>query len=167
MFKTRKIRPAPIPPAESYSSADVARVANISLRQLQWWDERHVVSPEHQGHKRMYSPQQVVEITVIAELRRKGFSLQKIRRVLRYLQREMGRRLSDVLASDSDLHLLTDGKSIYLEDRQERIIDILKNARQPMFLVCVSDQVRRIGATPPKKPARMEPQLAARKARAM
>ncbi len=43
-------------------------------------------------------PEEVVEITVIAELRRKGFSLQKIRRVLRFLQREMGRRLSDVLA---------------------------------------------------------------------
>jgi DNA-binding transcriptional MerR regulator len=133
---------------------------------LQWWDERHVVSPEHQGHKRVYSPEQVVEITVIAELRRKGFSLQKIRRVLRYLQREMGRRLSDVLSNESDLHLLTDGKTIYLEERQERIIDVLKNARQPMFLVCVTDQVRRLHATP-KKPARSETAPALRKARAV
>jgi DNA-binding transcriptional MerR regulator len=155
MFKTRKIRPAPAPPAEAYSSSDVARLADISLRQLQWWDERHVVSPQHQGHKRIYSPEQVVEVTVIAELRRKGFSLQKIRRVLRYLQREMGRRLGDVLAAESDLHLLTDGKTIYLEDNQERIIDILKGARQPMFLVCVTDQVRRLGAAP-KKPLRSE-----------
>jgi DNA-binding transcriptional MerR regulator len=166
MFKTRKVRPAPVPPAEAYSSSDVARVANVSLRQLQWWDERHVVSPEHQGHKRVYSPEQVVEITVIAELRRKGFSLQKIRRVLRYLQREMGRRLSDVLSNESDLHLLTDGKTIYLEERQERIIDVLKNARQPMFLVCVTDQVRRLHATP-KKPARSETAPALRKARAV
>ena len=44
----------------------------------------------------------------------------------------------------SHLHLVTDGKSIYLEDKHERIIDILKNARQPMFLVCVSDQARRL-----------------------
>ena len=36
---------------------------------------------------------------VLAELRRKGFSLQKIRRVLRFLQREMGRRLADVLTA--------------------------------------------------------------------
>jgi DNA-binding transcriptional MerR regulator len=155
MFKTKKIRPAPTPSAEAYSSSDVARVAGISLRQLQWWDERKVVSPQHQGHKRVYSPEQVVEITVIAELRRKGFSLQKIRRVLRYLQREMGRRLSDVFSSESDLHLLTDGKSIYLEDSHDRILDILKGARQPMFLVCVSDQVRRLGAAP-KKPLRSE-----------
>ncbi|MGD0200305.1 MAG: MerR family transcriptional regulator [Bryobacteraceae bacterium] len=167
MFKTRKVRPAPAASAGYYSSSEVARVANVSLRQLQWWDERHVVSPEHQGHKRVYSPEQVVEVTVIAELRRKGFSLQKIRRVLRYLQREMGRRLSDVLSNESDLHLLTDGKSIYLEERQERIIDLLKNARQPMFLVSVSDQVRRLQATP-KKPARPETAAAAvRKARAI
>ncbi|MBV8902934.1 MAG: MerR family transcriptional regulator, partial [Acidobacteriia bacterium] len=94
-------------------------------------------------------------------LRRKGFSLQKIRRVLRFLQREMGRRLADVLSSDSKLHLLTDGKSIYLEDQQERIIDLLKNARQPMFLVCVSDQVKRLDEIP-KKAVRGEPALARR-----
>ena len=164
MFKTKKIRPAPVPPAEAYSSSDVARVASISLRQLQWWDERHVVSPQHHGHKRVYSPEQVVEITVIAELRRKGFSLQKIRRVLRYLQREMGRRLSDVLSNDSNLHLLTDGRTIYLEDSQERIIDILKNARQPMFLVSVSDQVKRLNAAE-RKPARSETAAPGRKLR--
>ena len=166
MFKTKKVRPAPAPPTEAYSSSDVARVAGVSLRQLQWWDERHVVTPEHQGHKRVYSPEQVVEITVIAELRRKGFSLQKIRRVLRYLQREMGRRLSEVLANESDLHLLTDGKTIYLEDRQDRIIDVLKNAHQPMFLVCVTDQVRRLHSTP-KKSVRSEGAPAARRARAV
>jgi DNA-binding transcriptional MerR regulator len=103
---------------------------------------------------------------VIAELRRKGFSLQKIRRVLRYLQREMGRRFTDVLKNESDVHLLTDGKSIYLEDRQERIIDVLKNAKQPMFLVCVSDQVRRLHSTP-RKPARIETASSVRKARAL
>ena len=135
----------------------------MSLRQLQWWDERKVVSPRHEGHKRVYHPEEVVEVTVIAELRRKGFSLQKIRRVLKFLQREMGRRLSDVLSAENDLHLVTDGKSIYLEDNSERIIDILKNAKQPMFLVCVSDQVRRLSGTAPKKPARAEVAQSVRK----
>lgn len=166
MFKTKKSRPAPAVASESYSSTQVSKIANISLRQLQWWDERHVVSPRHEGHKRVYSAEEVVEITVIAELRRKNFSLQKIRRVLRYLQREMGRRLSDVIGGDQDLHLLTDGKTIFLEERQERVIDILKAARQPMFLVSVSDQVRRLGL-PPKKPVKAETGAAVRKARAM
>ena len=166
MFKARKSRPEPPPPEKTFSSMAVSEVAGVSLRQLQWWDERKVVSPRHEGHRRVYDPAEVIEITVIAELRRKGFSLQKIRRVLRYLQREMDRRLSDAVASDSDIHLLTDGKAIYVEDNQDRIIDILKNARQPMFLVCVSDQARRLEA-PPRKPARPETTGATRKSRAV
>jgi DNA-binding transcriptional MerR regulator len=155
MFKTKKTRPDTESGAGTFSSSDVSRIAQVSLRQLQWWDERKVVSPRHEGHKRVYLAEEVIEITVIAELRRKGFSLQKIRRVLRFLQREMGKRLSQVLENQSDLHLVTDGKAIYLEDAKERIIDILKNARQPMFLVCVSDQVRRLTDVP-KKPAKAE-----------
>ncbi len=154
MFKTRKVR-SDSPGQRTYTSTEVASIADVSLRQLQWWDERKVVSPRHEGHKRIYLAEEVIEITVIAELRRKGFSLQKIRRVLRFLQREMGRRLSTVLSGDAGLHLLTDGKSIYLEDQHDRIIDLLKHARQPMFLVCVSDQVKRLDDAP-KKPVRSE-----------
>ena len=172
MFKPRKPRTAPASALKAtekvqleertYSSLEVAQVAQVSLRQLQWWDERKVVSPRHEGHRRVYYAAEVIEITVIAELRRKGFSLQKIRRVLRFLQKEMGKRLAEVLAASSDLHLVTDGKSIYLEDQNERIINILKNARQPMFLVSVSDQARRLTETE-RKPVRMEPGVATRR----
>lgn len=166
MFKARKAR-LDVPWKErTYSSSDVAGIAGVSLRQLQWWDERKVVSPRHEGHRRVYDPAEVVEITVIAELRRKGFSLQKIRRVLRFLQKEMGRRLADVLEADSDLHLITDGRAIYLEDRHERIIDLLKNAQQPMFLVCVSDQARRLTDVA-RKPLRIEAGGGLRRSRAV
>ena len=167
MFKTRKNKPVALPSEERYTSNDVARISGVSLRQLQWWDERKVVSPRQDGHKRVYVPEEVVEISVIAELRRKGFSLQKIRRVLKYLQREMGKRLSDALASEAEVHLLTDGKSIFLEESPDRIIDLLKNARQPMFLVCVTDQLRRFSAPPLRKPAKSETAGAVRKARAI
>jgi len=165
MFKTKKTRPEGSSPDKNYTSSDVSRIAGVSLRQLQWWDERNVVSPRQDGHRRVYLPQEVIEVSVIAELRRKGFSLQKIRRVLRFLQKDMGKRLSDALASESEIHLLTDGRSIYLEEAPDRIIDLLKNARQPMFLVCVTDQVKRLSATP-KKPARTETTAVARKTRA-
>src|SRR5215469_9229540 len=110
MLKAKKSRPPVASEAEGFNSTDVARICGVSLRQLQWWDERNVVSPRQDGHKRIYAREEVVEISVIAELRRKGFSLQKIRRVLRFLQKEMGKRLNDALASSSDVHLLTDGK---------------------------------------------------------
>ena len=166
MFKARKARPISATDAQGYNSSEVARICGVSLRQLQWWDERSVVSPRQDGHKRVYLAQEVLEVSVIAELRRKGFSLQKIRRVLRFLQKDMGKRLSDALQSDAETHLLTDGKSIYLEEAPDRIIDLLKNARQPMFLVCVSDQVRRL-AQAMKKPARAEAGRPVRKARAV
>jgi DNA-binding transcriptional MerR regulator len=165
MFKARKSRPVSPSEPEGYNSSDVARICGVSLRQLQWWDERNVVSPRQDGHKRIYMPAEVVEISVIAELRRKGFSLQKIRRVLRFLQKDMGKRLSEALAASADVHLLTDGKSIYLEETPNRIIDLLKNARQPMFLVCVTDQVKRLAAPAEKKPARSETAAPARKTR--
>jgi DNA-binding transcriptional MerR regulator len=165
MFKTKKVRSAAIPETEGFTSVEVSRISGVSLRQLQWWDERKVVSPRQHGHRRLYLPQEVVEVSVIAELRRKGFSLQRIRRVLKFLQREMGKRLSEVLDGSAEIHLVTDGKSIYLEEKPDRIIDLLKNARQPMFLVCVSDQVRRLNGTL-KKPARSETGGAQRNSRA-
>jgi hypothetical protein len=80
----------------------------------------------------------------------------------------MGKRLSEALASAYDIHLLTDGKTIYLEEAPNRIIDLLKNARQPMFLVCVTDQVRRLTAGTERKPAKSETAAStARKARAV
>ena len=155
VLRQRKTRPETVNADRTFSSLDVSGIAGVSLRQLQWWDERKVVSPQHEGHRRVYFATEVIEITVIAELRRKGFSLQKIRRVLRFLQKEMGKRLGEVMRPDSTLSLITDGKSIFLEDKNERIIDILKNARQPMFLVSVSDQARRLGEIE-RKPAKME-----------
>ena len=121
----------------------MARIAGVSLRQLQWWDERNVVSPLQEGHRRVYRQQEVIEVSVIAELRRKGSSLQKIRRVLKFLQKENGPVAGGSVAENSEIHLITDGKNIYLEDEPDRIIDVLKNAKQPMFLVCVTDQLRR------------------------
>jgi DNA-binding transcriptional MerR regulator len=155
MLQTKQVR-NDLLPARTYRSTEVARLAQVTLRQLQWWDERKVVMPRHEGHKRVYQLRETVEIMMIAELRRKGLPLQRIRRVLRLLQREMGRRLENLLSLDSQCHLLTDGKSVYWEDQPERVIDLLKGAQEPMFLVCVSDQVRRLEleAIPRKAPRR-------------
>src|SRR6266540_1043290 len=102
MLKARKSRPVSSPEAQGYNSSDVARICGVSLRQLQWWDERNVGSPRQDGHKRIYLSEEVVEISVIAELRRKGFSLQKIRRVLRFLQKDMGKPLSAAIAGSTE-----------------------------------------------------------------
>jgi DNA-binding transcriptional MerR regulator len=130
--------------ADVLTSNEVAAITGISLRQLQWWDERGLVVPERKGHRRLYSLNDLADVAVIAELRRKGFSLQRMRKVVRFLRQELGKRLVETVSSDSDYHLLTDGRRIYVENSAQQVIDILKNARQPMFAVCLSDAVRRV-----------------------
>src|SRR5439155_24601336 len=83
---------------------------------------------------------------VICELRDKGFSLQRVRKIMRFLQRELGRRLVETVSARSEYHLLTDGRKIFLENSAHEIIDILKSARQPIFTVCLTDAVKRIQA---------------------
>ena len=60
MFKTKKEPSVPGPAQERYTSGEVSRIAGVSLRQLQWWDERNVVSPRQEGHRRVYLPHEVV-----------------------------------------------------------------------------------------------------------
>ena len=129
-----------------FTSRDVILLTGITPRQLQWWDERGIVVPAREGHRRLYSMEDLAEVAVICELRRKGFSLQRVRKVMRFLQREFSKRLAETVSGASDYHLLTDGKTLYLETSPRQIVDILKNARQPMFAVCLSDTVRQVRA---------------------
>jgi len=121
-------------------------LTGITLRQLQWWDERRIVVPARAGHRRVYSNEDLAEVAVICELRRRGFSLQRVRKVMRFLQREFSKRLAETVTGSSDYHLLTDGRTLYLETSARQIVDILKNSRQPMLAICLSDTVRQVRA---------------------
>src|SRR5947207_10819105 len=129
---------------ERFSSNDVIELTGITARQLQWWDEQGIVVPARQGHRRLYSLEDLAEIAVIGELRGRGFPLQGVRKVIRFLQRELGSRLAQTVSGASEYHLLTDGSRLYLETSAKQIVDILKNARQPLLSICLSDTVRQI-----------------------
>ena len=131
---------------QTFTSRAVVELTGISPRQLQWWDERGIVVPAREGHNRVYSLDDLAEVAVNCELRERGFSLQKIRRVIRFLQRELGKRLVETVRAASEYHLLTDGRHIFLQDSARGVVDLLKNARQPMLTVCLSDTVQRIEA---------------------
>lgn len=129
-----------------FTSAEVMARTGITARQLQWWDERGIVVPSRQGHRRLYSLDDLAEVAVICDLRKRGFSLQRVRKVMRLLQKEFKKRLVDTVAAHSEYHLLTDGNRIYLKTSAEQVIDILKNSRQPMLTLCLSDTVRQMQA---------------------
>jgi DNA-binding transcriptional MerR regulator len=131
---------------QRFTSAQVVGLTGITPRQLQWWDECGIVVPQREGRRRLYTLDDVTEIAVICALRRKGFPLQRVRSIIKFLQKEFGKRLASTVSSGSEYHLLTDGKRVYVENSQRQIIDILKNSRQPVLGVCLSDAVREIHA---------------------
>jgi DNA-binding transcriptional MerR regulator len=128
-----------------FLSADVGRIAGVSLRQLQWWDERKLVSPRIEDHRRVYVPDQVLEILTVAALRRKGLSLQKIRKVLRLLRRELGQQGS-VLVTKSKAYLVTDGNSVFVDDQPGSVLGRIAEASKPMYVVSLGDLTKRIAS---------------------
>ena len=62
-----------------------------------------MVKPEREGHRRLYSMNHLTEVAVICELRRKGFSLQGVRKVMRFLDREIGKGLAEIVSRSSDI----------------------------------------------------------------
>ena len=122
----------------TFSSNEVARLAGVSLRQLQWWDERGVISPRHDGHRRLYSRQEVIEILVLARLRERGLSLQKMRRLMIFVRRSLKS------AGTHDLYLVTDGRSQFIDSRMDHIIPHLENAKCPMYLINIGALVERV-----------------------
>src|SRR5512142_3258516 len=106
---------------QRFTSAEVVSLTGITPRQLQWWDERGIVVPVHEGHRRLYSPDDLAEVAVICELRSRGVSLQRVRKVMRFVQKEFGKRLVETVVAGSDYHLLTDGTHIYVETSAKQI----------------------------------------------
>ncbi len=145
---------------QQFTSREVAKIAGITLRQLQWLDERGIVVPTRQGHRRQYSMKDVTEAAVIGELRRRNFSLQRVRKVMSFLHKEFGKRLAETVSSGSEYHLLTDGRTLYLETSARQIVDILKNTSQPLLAICLSDTVRQVRAVVRSGKKRSAPETA-------
>lgn len=65
-----------------YTTQQVAGLCGVSLRQLQWWDERGLLRVRQHGHRRIYHDSDLRVVAVVAQLRLKGMSLQAVRRAL-------------------------------------------------------------------------------------
>lgn len=124
-----------------FSTAEVARIAQVSLRQLQWWCEHDVVSPARDNHRRVYDSLDVLEILTLMALRRKALSLRQAGQVLRSARGELRRRVARCVGN-AKLYLLTDGSTAYLEDNPERIVVLARKIQAPVCLVCLSDLMR-------------------------
>jgi DNA-binding transcriptional MerR regulator len=126
-----------------YSSREVAALTGLSARQLRWWDAKQLLRPSVSPHRtpaggfteRRYSPIDLFELTALADLRRRGFSVQKIRTILETLRRRFGVRLYDAISDGGQVQLLTDGRDIYIRTNTGQFFNLLRSSSQPLLVV--------------------------------
>lgn len=125
-----------------YSSREVAQLTGLSARQLQWWDARRLFAPAI-GPKRTdaggfterrYTPIDVLELQVLADLRRRGFSIPRMRRLLTTLRSVFGVRLYEAIGDGGPLTLLIGGDQLYARGADGRVFN-LDEPSQPLLMV--------------------------------
>lgn len=128
---------------QSYSAREVASLTGLTARQLQWWDSRQLLSATVASRRttaggfteRRYSPLELYELIALADLRRRGFSVQKIRTVLATLEEQFGVRLYDALGDSGKVTLLTDGREIFARTQTGEFYNLLRSPGQPLLVV--------------------------------
>jgi DNA-binding transcriptional MerR regulator len=126
-----------------YSSREVAALTGLTARQLQWWDAKRLLRSSVPTHKtaaggfteRRYSPVDLFELAALADLRRRGFSVQKIRTILETLRRRFGVRMYEAISDGGQVQLLTDGRDVYVRTQAGQFFNLLRSSSQPLLVV--------------------------------
>ena len=127
----------------TYSAREVASMTGLSARQLQWWDARRLFAPAVASKRtaaggfteRRYTPVDLLELMVLADLRHQGLSVGRIRILLDTLRRKFGVRLFEAIGGAGTITLLTDGREIFARTAKGEFINVLKAPDQPMLVL--------------------------------
>jgi DNA-binding transcriptional MerR regulator len=128
---------------KNYSAREVAALTGLTARQLQWWDARGLLSPSIAPRRtaaggfteRRYTPVELIELLVLAELRRHGFSVHRLRLLLDTLRRRFGVSLYETIGGAGRVTLLTDGREIYARTSTGEFFNLLRDASQPLLVI--------------------------------
>jgi predicted RNase H-like HicB family nuclease len=115
----------------NFNTKAVSKILGLTLRQIDYWDKTHFIKPSVKeaagyGSARLFSFEDLIRMKVAKTLTDSGISLQKIRKALSYLKKNM----PDIEHPLSDLKFLTDGETVFVLTKDSRkIIDTLKNGQ--------------------------------------
>jgi DNA-binding transcriptional MerR regulator len=115
-----------------YTSREVAGMTGLTARQLQWWDARRLFASAIPSHRtdaggfteRRYTPMDVLELQVLAELRRRAFSVPRLRRLLSTLKDVFGIRLYEAIGDGGPLTLYIGGDQLYARSEDGRLFNL-------------------------------------------
>ena len=128
---------------KTYSSREVAALTGLTARQLQLWDASGLLSPAIPSHRteaggyteRRYTPIDLFELLVLAELRGRGFSVHQLHAVVRTLKARFGTRLFDATGGGGPIRLLTGGQEIYARTAAGDVFNLLKAPAQALLVI--------------------------------
>jgi DNA-binding transcriptional MerR regulator len=134
-----KRAPKEIKPA-SFTVMEVSRIVGASRRQLDYWHKTRLLSPSLKVtigkiSSRRYSVQDIIELKIIVRLLRSSLPLQRIRASFHFIQERPEQLASSII--------LTDGKTIYLYQDDDLLVDTLKDG-QMVSRVTVQDLIAEI-----------------------
>jgi DNA-binding transcriptional MerR regulator len=124
-----------------YTSREVAVLTGLTARQLQWWDARRLFTPAVAPHRteaggfteRRYTPIDVLELQVLADLRRRGYSIPRLRRLLSALREVFGVRLYEAIGDGGPITLYVRGDQLYARTQDGRLFN-LDRPSQPLLM---------------------------------
>lgn len=138
---------------KTYSSREVAALTGLTARQLQIWDAGGLLSPAIPPHRtaaggyteRRYTPIELFELLVLADLRRRGFSVHQLHAILDALKRQFGTRLFEATGGGGSVQLLTDGRGIYARTARGEFYNLLEAPTQPLLIIGDEALLRELG----------------------
>jgi DNA-binding transcriptional MerR regulator len=138
---------------KTYSSREVAALTGLTARQLQLWDAGGLLSPTVPSHRtaaggyteRRYTPIELFELLVLADLRRRGFTINQLHQIVLVLQEQFGERLFDATGGGGAVQLLTDGHEIYARTTSGAFFNLLKTPAQPLLVIGDEGLLKELG----------------------
>jgi DNA-binding transcriptional MerR regulator len=137
----------------TYSSREVAALTGLTARQLQIWDAGGLLSPAIPPHRteaggyteRRYTPIELIELMVLADLRRRGFTVHQLHVVLDALKVQFSTRLFEATGGGGAVQLLTDGREIYARTAKGEFYNLLKAPGQPLLVIGNDSALKELG----------------------
>jgi DNA-binding transcriptional MerR regulator len=137
----------------TYSSREVAALTGLSARQLQIWDASGLMTAAIPPHRtpaggyteRRYTPIEVFELLVLADLRARGFSVHQLHMLVGALRDHFRTGLYEATGGGGPIALLTDGRDIYARTERGEFYNVLKAPAQPLLVVGEEAPLRALG----------------------
>jgi DNA-binding transcriptional MerR regulator len=127
-----------------YRTSEVARFADVTPRQLQVWEENRVVVASRSGRVRLYTPSQALFVIVVAQLRRRGLSFQRLRGLAGMLRQLLADHGIEGHPPNLGAFILTDGRHVQFADSPNKTCELVSNFSRPIVCVGLAECVDRI-----------------------